>query len=201
MKNLAAEQSADAASRVLSHFRVELYDCLYPVRMRLRAHRRGAVLGRTGDVAGRVGLHGRASAWARSGAWRGQPRPAEPAPLAQASGINAAAACRRRARGHGGREPPAASRRPTSPESLFCHVYGRCRGADQIIPGRPCSFVAALETGRTSWTAALDAIRGGQAREHGGVLRRFDREHTFRLFQQTLGWTVPEARASDPARN
>ncbi|APS19298.1 hypothetical protein TK78_10225 [Streptomyces sp. Tue 6075] len=90
---------------------------------------------------------------------------------------------------------------PPSPESLFCHVYGRCRGADQIIPGRPCSFVAALETGQTSWTAALDAIRGGQAREHGGVLRRFDREHTFRLFQQTPGWTVPEARAPDPARD
>lgn len=25
-------------------------------------------------------------------------------------------------------------------------------------------------------------------------LRRFDLEHTFRLFKQTLGWTVPEVR-------
>ncbi|ESU51706.1 hypothetical protein P376_0326 [Streptomyces sp. HCCB10043] len=171
---------------------------------------------------------------------------------------------------------------PTSPESLFCHVHGGCRSADQDIPGRPCCLVAALETGRTSRTAALDAMRlgpsddatavtaaqlrevvtrlvharqwrpgdadtlvvvdtghdvtrlaflladppvepvgrprsdrvmlrdagprrstprGGQPRKHGGVLRRFDREHTFRLFEQTIGWTVPEARAPDPARN
>ena len=29
MKSLAAEQSADAALGVLSHFRVQFYDCLY----------------------------------------------------------------------------------------------------------------------------------------------------------------------------
>lgn len=29
VKSLAAEQSADAALGVLSHFRVEFYDCLY----------------------------------------------------------------------------------------------------------------------------------------------------------------------------
>ena len=29
VKSLAAEQSADAASGVLSHFRVQFYDCLY----------------------------------------------------------------------------------------------------------------------------------------------------------------------------
>src|SRR5687768_8987283 len=28
-----------------------------------------------------------------------------------------------------------------------------------MIPGWPYSFVAALETGRTSWTALLDAVR------------------------------------------
>ncbi len=44
---------------------------------------------------------------------------------------------------------------PTSPEPLFCHVYGRGRSADQFIPGWPYSFVAALETGRTSWTAEV----------------------------------------------
>ena len=49
---------------------------------------------------------------------------------------------------------------PTSPDLLFCHVYGRGRSADQMIPGWPYSIVAALETGRTSWTAVLDAIRG-----------------------------------------
>jgi hypothetical protein len=49
----------------------------------------------------------------------------------------------------------------TSPERLFCHVYGRGRGQDQFIPGWPYSFVAALEPGRTSWTAVLDAVRLG----------------------------------------
>lgn len=51
----------------------------------------------------------------------------------------------------------------TSPERLFCHVYGRGRSADQFIPGWPYSFVAALEAGRTSWTAVLDAVRLGPA--------------------------------------
>ena len=48
---------------------------------------------------------------------------------------------------------------PTSAERLFCHVYGRGRGSAQMIPGWPYSFVAALETGRSSWTAVLDVIR------------------------------------------
>lgn len=51
----------------------------------------------------------------------------------------------------------------TSPDRLFCHVYGRGRSADQFIPGWPYSFVAALEAGRTSWTALLDALRLGPA--------------------------------------
>ena len=50
---------------------------------------------------------------------------------------------------------------PTSPDRLFCHVYGRAKGNAQLIPGWPYSFVAALETGRTSWTAVLDAVRLG----------------------------------------
>ncbi|MBA3487952.1 MAG: transposase, partial [Longispora sp.] len=49
----------------------------------------------------------------------------------------------------------------TSPDRLFCHVYGRARNASQLIPGWPYSFVAALEPGRTSWTQILDAIRLG----------------------------------------
>ena len=47
----------------------------------------------------------------------------------------------------------------TSADRLFCHTYGRGRSSDQFIPGRPYSFVAALEPGPTSWTALLDAIR------------------------------------------
>lgn len=49
----------------------------------------------------------------------------------------------------------------TSPDRLFCHVYGRAKSQSQFIPGWPYSFVAALETGRTSWTAVLDAVRLG----------------------------------------
>src|SRR6266702_138035 len=49
----------------------------------------------------------------------------------------------------------------TSPERMFCHVYGRGKGNAQIIPGWPYSVVAALEPGRTSWTAPLDAVRLG----------------------------------------
>ena len=49
----------------------------------------------------------------------------------------------------------------TSPDRLFCHVYGRGKGQAQMIPGWPYSMVAALEPGRTSWTAVLDAIRLG----------------------------------------
>jgi hypothetical protein len=39
----------------------------------------------------------------------------------------------------------------TSPDRLFCHVYGRGKGQAQMIPGWPYSVVAALEPGRTSW--------------------------------------------------
>nr|WP_211116809.1 transposase [Glycomyces buryatensis] len=48
-----------------------------------------------------------------------------------------------------------------SPDRLFCHVYGRGRSADQLIPGWPYSMVAALESGASSWTQLLDATRIG----------------------------------------
>jgi hypothetical protein len=50
---------------------------------------------------------------------------------------------------------------PTSPDRLFCHVYARGKGNAQMIPGWPYSVVVALEPGRTSWTAPLDAVRLG----------------------------------------
>jgi hypothetical protein len=34
---------------------------------------------------------------------------------------------------------------------------------DQLVPGWPYSFVAALESGRTSWCQILDALRLGPA--------------------------------------
>lgn len=47
----------------------------------------------------------------------------------------------------------------TAPDRAFCHVHGRGKNASQMIPGWPYSLVVALESGRTSWTAPLDAVR------------------------------------------
>ncbi|WP_089106245.1 NF041680 family putative transposase [Streptomyces hyaluromycini] len=53
---------------------------------------------------------------------------------------------------------------PTSADRLFCHVYGRSgRSSDQFVPGWPYSFIAVLESGRTSWCQILDALRLGPA--------------------------------------
>lgn len=57
----------------------------------------------------------------------------------------------------------------TSPDRLFCHVYGRGRSKDQFIPGWPYSFVAVLESGRTSWCRLLDALRLGPADDAAAV--------------------------------
>jgi hypothetical protein len=51
----------------------------------------------------------------------------------------------------------------TSPDRLFCHVHGRAKGSAQMIPGWPYSIVAALGSGRSGWTAVLDAVRLGPA--------------------------------------
>lgn len=47
----------------------------------------------------------------------------------------------------------------TSPQRMLCHTYGRGKDQHTMIPGWPYAFVVALETGRSSWTAPLDAIR------------------------------------------
>lgn len=47
----------------------------------------------------------------------------------------------------------------TAPDRSFCHTYGRGKDEHRMIPGWPYSIVVALETGRTSWTAPLDAVR------------------------------------------
>nr|WP_305781659.1 NF041680 family putative transposase [Nocardia miyunensis] len=47
----------------------------------------------------------------------------------------------------------------TCPERILCHTYGRAKNTHQMIPGWPYSVVCALETGRSSWTAPLDAVR------------------------------------------
>jgi hypothetical protein len=49
-----------------------------------------------------------------------------------------------------------------APGRLYCHVAGHGRGQDQLVPGWSYSFVAALESGASSWTQILDARRIGQ---------------------------------------
>jgi len=81
----------------------------------------------------------------------------------------------------------------TSPERLFCHVYGRGRGQAQMIPGWPYSVVAALEPGRTSWTAVLDAVRLGPDDDEAVVTAGQVREVITRLI------TAGHWRQGDPA--
>ncbi|MGE5132505.1 MAG: NF041680 family putative transposase [Gemmatimonadota bacterium] len=69
----------------------------------------------------------------------------------------------------------------TSADRLFCHVYGRGKGQAQMIPGWPYSVVAALEPGRTSWTAVLDAIRLGPEDDQAEVTAAQVREVITRL--------------------
>src|ERR1700745_4247383 len=56
-------------------------------------------------------------------------------------------------------------RATTKPGRLVLHGSwageGRGRGQPQMIPAWPYSVIAALEPGRTSWTAVLDAVRLG----------------------------------------
>jgi hypothetical protein len=47
----------------------------------------------------------------------------------------------------------------TSSERILCHTYGRGKDQHLMIPGWPYSVVCALSTGRSSWTAPLDARR------------------------------------------
>src|SRR5215469_13850866 len=69
----------------------------------------------------------------------------------------------------------------TSAGRMFCHVYGRGKGNAQMIPGWPYSVVAALEGGRTSWTAVLDALRLGPADDVTEVTAAQVREVVARL--------------------
>ena len=47
----------------------------------------------------------------------------------------------------------------TSPQRVLCHTYGRTKDTHIGVPGWPYSVVVALESGRHSWTAPLDARR------------------------------------------
>ena len=71
----------------------------------------------------------------------------------------------------------------TSPDRLFCHVYGRGKGQAQMIPGWPFSVVAALEPGRTSWTLPLDAVRLGPEEDETEVTAVQVRDVVTRLIE------------------
>ncbi len=62
-----------------------------------------------------------------------------------------------------------------------------------MIPGWPYSVVAALETGRTSWTAVLDAVRLGPADDATAVTAAQIREVVTRLI------AAGQWRQGDPA--
>jgi hypothetical protein len=47
----------------------------------------------------------------------------------------------------------------TSAQRVLCHTYGRAKDSHVGVPGWPYSVVVALESGRHSWTAPLDARR------------------------------------------
>jgi hypothetical protein len=78
---------------------------------------------------------------------------------------------------------------PASPGRLFCHVYGRGKGQAQMIPGWPYSVIAALEPGRTSWTAVLDAVRLGPDDDETAVTAAQVREVITRLTGPGTGRT------------
>jgi hypothetical protein len=49
------------------------------------------------------------------------------------------------------------------------------------------------------WWSRVDATPADVDRLWQAFLRRFDIEHTFRLFKQTLGWTCPKVRTPQAA--
>lgn len=139
VKSLAPEQSADAALGVLSHFRVQFYDCLY-TRSDALFELTDAVLCADGPVTSLAELtltaeHRRGHGAMYDAVNHGWLEPRRLRRLLASTPLLRAA---------DGRivlavdvsnwlRPDA----PTSPELLFCHVYGRGRSADQMIPGWP----------------------------------------------------------------
>ena len=93
----------------------------------------------------------------------------------------------------------------TSPERLFCHVYGRGKGQAQMIPGWPYSVIAALEPGRTSWTAVLDAVRLGPDDDETAVTAAQVREVITRLIEaghrRTLSGCSSRSSGGPPRRS
>ncbi|SDD31572.1 DDE superfamily endonuclease [Streptomyces prasinopilosus] len=156
VKNLVAPAGpADAALGVLSHFRVEFYDCPHS-RADALFELTDAVLCADGPVKTLVELslaieHRRGHGALYAALDRGR---LEPTRLRRAlAGLPLPKAA-------DGRIVLAVDvshwLRPDAPTSGD-------RSSDQLVPGWPYSFVAVPESGRTSWVALLDAVRLGPA--------------------------------------
>ncbi|WP_262402285.1 transposase [Actinomadura sp. CNU-125] len=80
----------------------------------------------------------------------------------------------------------------TSPGRILCHTYGRGKDQHLMIPGWPYSVVCALETGRSSWTAPLDARRLAPGEDAATV--------TAAQLRQTIGRLIAAGhwRSGDP---
>lgn len=79
----------------------------------------------------------------------------------------------------------------TSPERILCHTYGRGKDQHIPVPGWPYSIICALEPGRSSWTAPLDALRLTPGDDTATTTARQLRELVRRLI------TVGQWRAGD----
>ncbi|MGW0137562.1 NF041680 family putative transposase [Streptomyces calvus] len=71
----------------------------------------------------------------------------------------------------------------TSPQRILCHTYGRGKDQHIPVPGWPYSIVCALEPGRSSWTAPLDALRLAPGDDTATVTARQLRELVERLIR------------------
>ncbi|PWK75045.1 DDE superfamily endonuclease [Streptomyces sp. CG 926] len=77
----------------------------------------------------------------------------------------------------------------TSPQRILCHTYGRGKDQHIPVPGWPYSIVCALEPGRSSWTAPLDARRPAPGDDTATVTARQLRELVERLITAGQWWT------------
>ncbi|MQY40177.1 hypothetical protein SRB17_82080 [Streptomyces sp. RB17] len=80
----------------------------------------------------------------------------------------------------------------TSPQRILCHTCGRGKDQHIPVPGWPYSIVCALEPGRSSWTAPLDALRLAPGDDTATVTARQLRDLIERLI------TARQWRPGDP---
>jgi DDE superfamily endonuclease len=159
----------------------------------VRVVRRGVVYARAGDLAARVVAGRGAPAWARvdvRGLADGR---------MDVDRLRIALAGLDLPRGSDGQIRLAVDVTPwprpdaeCSPQRAHAHRPCRCDGVRQTIPGWPYSIVAVLESGRSSWTAPLDAMRLVPGDDATEVTATQIRDVLARL------WQAGQWRAGDP---